>query len=111
MKKFVTRNFITIYTCSLIWLETCFIKVFDGSPIPHLTSDDIDYFTIDKLSAKDVLLRLSSKQYQTEAIEYILSIMLKKHFGKTIRNQKKSSDNKHDCTSIIVSKLACPIIN
>ena len=69
----------------------CFMKASDGSPMPHLTSDDIDYSAVNKLSAEDILLSPSGEQYQSEAMRYILSITLEKHFGKAMRNQKKKA--------------------
>lgn len=79
-----------MYMLSYMARNIYFIKAFDGSLIPYLTSDDIDYFTINKLSAKYVLLSLFSKQYQSKAMEYILSIALKKYFEKSMYNQKKA---------------------
>lgn len=41
----------------------CFIKASNRSLMPHLTSDDIDYFAINKLLVEDVQLSLSIEQY------------------------------------------------
>lgn len=39
----------------------CFIKASNKSPIPHLISNDIDYFIINKLLTEDVLFSLFGK--------------------------------------------------
>lgn len=67
-----------------------FIKTSDRSLLQYLTSDDIDYFAVNKLSVKDILFSPSDKQYQSKTMRYILSIILEKHFGKPMRNKKKA---------------------
>lgn len=78
------------------WLHNCarllfyttryvyFLKASDGSSLLYLTNDNIDYLAVNNLSVGNLLLKPSGEQYQSETIQYILSITLEKYFEKAI---------------------------
>lgn len=90
-QQLYNRAHILSYTAGYV----CFMKASNRLPMPHLTSDDIDYFAVNKLSAEDILLSPSGEQYQSEAIRYILSITFSDYFEDLELLEPNASPNPH----------------
>ena len=71
-----------------------FINALNGSSFPHISHKNVNYDSINSLTAKDFLLDKVGYNHRSTTIRYILGRTLEKHFGTELKAEKHIREGK-----------------
>lgn len=89
-QRLYNKAHIVNYTAGYI----CFMNAPDGSSLPHISYENIDYDAVNSLTAKDFLLDKVRYNHHSTAMRYILGRTLGKYFSTEWKAQKHVKEGK-----------------
>ena len=72
----------------------CFMIALNGSFLPHISCENVNYDAINSLTAKDFLLDKVEYNHCSAAMHFILTCTLEKYFSMELKAQKHVRERK-----------------